>query len=267
MKIVANQTYAASSGTGAMISHDNCGVVLASLSNGGLHNLQPPSFNGQMLSVINIATGTASFVTGAILTGQGSGSTTTAVIPTLTNAQTIGGSAGTKNILGFVGLSTLGGTASNSTYALWVCAQGATSTSAVAGGSAGELFYKTPIYSQTYAASSGTGAMITHNGAPIVYAVLSAGGLHNLQPPTYDGQVLTVQNIANVSASYVTGAVLSGQGTGSTTTVVIPTLTNAVTIGSSGGASAVRAFVGLSTFGSTNSNSTYAVWSCSGIGL
>ena len=272
-KIIANQTYAASSGTGAMISHDGAGIVLASLSNGGLHNLQPAFFNGQLLRVVNIASGSGSIVTGAVLTAQGTGSTTTAVIPTVTLAQTFGGSGGNNYIKEFVGLSTYGGTASNSTYAIWSCTAAVgtgSTTAAVGGGVSGELFVK-EIYGQTYAASSGTGAMVTHSGAPLVFASLSAGGLHNLQPPTYDGQLLTIVNISNVTGSFVTGAVLSGQGTGSTTTVVIPTLTNAFTFGANNTTvtnftGRTMAFVGLSTLGSTNSNSTYAVWSCLNLG-
>ena len=268
MKAIANQTYAASSGTGAMVSHDGAGIVLASLSNGGLHNLQPPSYNGQLLTVINIGTGAGSLVTGAVLLGQGSGSTTTVVIPTLTNAVTFGPPTGQDAVRCFVGLTTLGSSNSNSTHAVWSCTGGmGVGTEAVGGGISGEVFFKTPIYGQTYAASSGTGAMITHDGAPLVLASLSAGGLHCIQPPRYDGQILSVINIANVSGSIVTGAIISGQGTGSTTTYLIPTLTNAVVFASSAVLSANRFFVGFSSLGGTSHNSTYAVWSCYGAGL
>ena len=116
------------------------------------------------------------------------------------------------------------------------------------------------VSGQTVSASSGTGAYITHGNAAIVFFQASTGGLHNLQPPTYDGQMLTLINVSTQSGSFVTGAVLSGQGTGSTTTVVIPTLTNAFTFSTGGVASKV--LCGLSAFGGTASNSTYAVWSC-----
>jgi hypothetical protein len=136
----------------------------------------------------------------------------------------------------------------------------------LAAASAGSVGGGAPVYNvawgQTISASSGTGAYITHDGRPIVFFSASAGGLHNLQPPTYNGQVLTIHNIANVSGSFVTGAVISGQGSGSTTTAVVQVLTNAFTFGSSGGLSASRILVGLSTYGGTASNSTYAVWSC-----
>jgi hypothetical protein len=260
MKILPNQTYAASSGTGAMISHDGCGVVMASMSNGALHNLQPPTFNGQMLKVVNIATGSASFVTGAVLSGQGTGSTTTAVIPTLTNAVTFGASSGSAAFRDFVGLTTFGGTASNSTYALWSCYQGGGGVGVDYGSARQTAQNLSYVSGQTVSASSGTGAYITYGSAPIVYFQASSGGLLNLQPANYDGQMLTIVNVSTVSASFVTGAVLNGQGTGSTTTVVIPTLTNAFTISTGGVASKVlQAF---SSLGSTTSNSTYAVWSC-----
>lgn len=110
------QTFGGSSGTSAYITFDNAAVVLASLSAGGLHNVQPPAFDGQMLTIVNRG-GSASFVTGAILSGQGTGSTTTAVIPTVFPATTV--SASGARI--FCALSTLGGSASNSTTAVWHC--------------------------------------------------------------------------------------------------------------------------------------------------
>jgi hypothetical protein len=271
IKVPTPQTYAASSGTGAMVSHNGMGFVLASLSAGGLHNLQPPSYDGQLLTIINNASGSASFVTGAVLNGQGAGSTTTAVIPTLSLAQTIGGSTGTDFAKQLIGIAAFGGSATNSTNVLWLCTGGATGTKYVFGGSAGELVLAPPMYGQTYAGSSGTGAMVMHGGGAQVFASLSAGGLHNIQPPTYNGQQLTIVNMSNVTGSFVTGAILSGQGTGSTTTVVIPTLTNAFTFGANNTtvtnytAREMR-FVGLSALGGTASNSTYAVWSCLNLG-
>ena len=261
MKIPPNQTYAASSGTGAMISHDGAGVVFASLSNGGLHNLQPPTFNGQSLKIVNIASGTGSIVTGAVLSGQGAGSTTTAAIPTLTNAVTFGGSTGQNYIKEFVGLTTYGSTATNSTYAVWSCVgAGGVGTTPDPAVSVVQRY----IYGQTYAATSGTGAMITHSNLPVVYASCTTGSMC-LQPPSYDGQMLTVYNIANVSASLVSTAFsASGNGTLSTTTANIVVMTSSYTIGSSGALSCGRIFQGLSTFGGTVGTNTAVVWTCVG---
>ena len=110
---------------------------------------------------------------------------------------------------------------------------------------------------QTFAASSGSGAMISHDNRPVVVCSLSAAGLHNLQPANYHGQMLTLVNYANVSGSLVTGAIISGQGSGSTTTAAVPTLTNAVTFTSLG----IKQFIALSTWGGSASNSTVNVWS------
>jgi hypothetical protein len=111
--------------------------------------------------------------------------------------------------------------------------------------------------STSFSTSSGTGAAISHDQQAVIVVSCSAGGLHSLQPAVYHGQQLTIVNIAG-SASLVTGFTTSGQGTGSTTTAAIPTLFPATTISASG----FRQFVALSNLGSTNSNSTYAVWQC-----
>jgi hypothetical protein len=112
------------------------------------------------------------------------------------------------------------------------------------------------VQTSCQAVSSGTGAMIGMDNNPVILASLSAGGLHNLQPALYHGQLLTLINMANVSGSIVTGCILSGQGTGSTTTAVIPTLTVATTFTSYG----KMQFIALSNYGGSASNSTVNLW-------
>jgi hypothetical protein len=109
-------SFSTSSGTGAHISHDNQAVIIVSCSAGGLHGIQPAAYHGQCLTVINIG-GSASFVTGFTTTAQGTGSTTTAAIPTVFPATTISASGFRQ----FIALSNLGGTASASTTAVWQC--------------------------------------------------------------------------------------------------------------------------------------------------
>ena len=127
-------------------------------------------------------------------------------------------------------------------------------------GGGAPVYKPTSVQTACQAASSGTGASISMDGGPIVLASLSAGGVHNLQPALYHGQALTLINMANVSGSVGTGCILSGQGTGSTTTAAIPTLTVATTFTSYG---ALR-FVALSNHGGSASNSTVNVWRCIG---
>lgn len=135
---------------------------------------------------------------------------------------------------------------------------------AILGATAGSIGGGAPVWKPStvqtacQAASSGTGASISIDGNPIVLASLSAGGLHNLQPALYHGQAMTLINMANVSGSLVTGCILSGQGTGSTTTAAIPTLTVATTFTSYGRLH----FVALSNYGGSASNSTVNVWQC-----
>lgn len=119
----------------------------------------------------------------------------------------------------------------------------------------GALVVRAALSQASATASTGTAASISVGLNPVVSVTLSAGGLHNLQPPTYHGQLLTIVNMGG-SASFVTGCILSGQGSGSTTTAAIPTLAVATTIAASVG----RGFIGLSAGGGSASNSTTCLW-------
>lgn len=113
---------------------------------------------------------------------------------------------------------------------------------------------------QTYGASS---AMISHDNAPLVLCSLSAGGLHQLQPANYHGQMLTIVNVANVSGSIASVFnTASGNGTLSTTTATVYG-NPALTYGSSGGTnsmSAQKVFVARSDLGGTVGTNTANVW-------
>lgn len=127
---------------------------------------------------------------------------------------------------------------------------------AITGSFGGGALVHRPSAPVTFAASSGTGAAIPHDGNGVVFIQASSAMSANLLPPLYHGQMLTVVNISTVSANISTGAVISGQGAGSTTTAAVPTLTASVSIG----ANAARAFIGVSNYGTTATNSTTCLW-------
>lgn len=85
------------------------------------------------------------------------------------------------------------------------------------------------LQAQTWAASTGT---ISHNNRGAVLVSASAGGIYQLQPPSYDGQQLTLVNLANASASIV--STIAWSGNNATTTAGCPVIEAAQTLGSSG---------------------------------
>lgn len=99
--------------TTGMISHDNAGLVVVNVSTTGIAlNLQPPSFNGQFLTIVNIGT-TGSIV--STLATSGINATTTAAVPVLDAAYTFASTASPI----FVGLAALGGTTTSNSALVW----------------------------------------------------------------------------------------------------------------------------------------------------
>lgn len=99
--------------TTGMITHDNCGVVLVSVSTTGIAlNLQPPSAHGQMLTIQNFGT-TGSIVSTVNTTGVNG--TTTAACPVLDVALTF---ASTQSLI-LQGLAQRGGTATSNLPFVW----------------------------------------------------------------------------------------------------------------------------------------------------
>ena len=116
--------------------------------------------------------------------------------------------------------------------------------------------YKVPAV-QTFAAST---AMIVHDNAPVVLCSLSAGGLHQLQPASYHGQMLTIVNVANVSGSIASlFNTASGNGTLSTTTATVYG-NPAMTYGSTGGISCNRVLIARSDLGGSVGTNTANLW-------
>lgn len=96
-----------------VITHDGGGLVVLSGSAAAVYKLQPAQFHGQMLTVLNMNAVSASLVSTVNTTGVNG--TTTANIPVLDGAYTIGSSG----CLQFVGLAQRGGTATNSLPIIW----------------------------------------------------------------------------------------------------------------------------------------------------
>lgn len=105
---------------------------------------------------------------------------------------------------------------------------------------------------QSFAASTG---IITHGNAAAVCLIASAGGLHGIMPPSYNGQVLSLINLGG-SASIASVLSTSGAGAGSTTTVALPVLLPATSMAASVG----RVLIGCVALGGIATNSTTAVW-------
>lgn len=100
--------------TTGMITHDNAGTVLLSISTTGIAlNLQQALSHGQVLEIINIAGTTGSIV--STLNTSGVGATTTAACPVIDAAHTI---ASTQSIK-FIALAQKGGTATNTVPFVW----------------------------------------------------------------------------------------------------------------------------------------------------
>jgi hypothetical protein len=100
--------------TTGMITHDNAGLVLVSVSTTGIAlNLQPAAYNGQMLTLAVIPGTTASIVSTVVTTGVGG--TTTAACAVLDQAYTFASTACPV----FVGLAKLGGTATTNVPFVW----------------------------------------------------------------------------------------------------------------------------------------------------
>lgn len=100
--------------TTGMISHDNAGLVLISVSTTGIAlNLQQASAHGQMLTIMNIPGTTASIV--STLNTTGFGGTTTAACAVIDAAHTI---ASTQSMI-FMALAQRGGTATTNVPFVW----------------------------------------------------------------------------------------------------------------------------------------------------
>lgn len=100
--------------TTGVITHDNAGVVLLSVSTTGIAlNLQQAVSHGQVLTLVNIAGTTASIV--STLATSGFNATTTAAVPVIDAAHTI---ASTQSMQ-FIALAQKGGTATNSSPIVW----------------------------------------------------------------------------------------------------------------------------------------------------
>lgn len=100
--------------TTGMITHDNAGVVLLSISTTGIAlNLQQASVHGQMLTIMNIPGTTGSIV--STLNTTGFGGTTTAACAVLDAAHTI---ASTQSMI-FMALAQRGGTATTNVPFVW----------------------------------------------------------------------------------------------------------------------------------------------------
>jgi len=100
--------------TTGMISHDNCGVVLLSVSTTGIAlNLQQAVSHGQQLEIVNIPGTTASIV--STLSTTGFGGTTTAACAVIDAAHTIASTQSMK----FIALAQRGGTATTNVPFVW----------------------------------------------------------------------------------------------------------------------------------------------------
>ncbi len=100
--------------TTGMITHDNCGVVLISVSTTGIAlNLQQAVSHGQQLEIVNIAGTTASIV--STLNTTGFGATTTAACAVIDAAHTIASTQTQK----FIALAQKGGTATTNVPFVW----------------------------------------------------------------------------------------------------------------------------------------------------
>lgn len=100
--------------TTGMITHDNAGIVLISVSTTGIAlNLQQAVSHGQLLTLVNIAGTTASIV--STLNTIGFGATTTAAVPVIDAAQTI---ASTQSQV-YLALAQKGGTATSNAPFVW----------------------------------------------------------------------------------------------------------------------------------------------------
>lgn len=100
--------------TTGMITHDNAGVVLISISTTGIAlNLQQAVSHGQMLTIMNIPGTTGSIV--STLNTTGFGGTTTAACAVLDAAHTI---ASTQSMV-FMALAQRGGTATTNVPFVW----------------------------------------------------------------------------------------------------------------------------------------------------
>lgn len=100
--------------TTGMISHDNAGLALISVSTTGIAlNLQQASAHGQMLTIMNIPGTTCSVV--STLATTGFGGTTTAACAVIDGAFTI---ASTQSIV-LIALAQRGGTATTNVPYVW----------------------------------------------------------------------------------------------------------------------------------------------------
>jgi hypothetical protein len=100
--------------TTGMISHDNCGVVLISISTTGIAlNLQQAAFHGQQLEIVNIAGTTGSIV--STLNTTGVNGTTTVACPVIDAAHTIASTQTQK----YIALAQKGGTATTNVPYVW----------------------------------------------------------------------------------------------------------------------------------------------------
>lgn len=110
---MATTDYQAFATTG-VISHDNAGIVLLSVSTTGIAlNLQQASVHGQMLTIVNIPGTTASIV--STLNTIGLNATTTAAVPVIDAAHTI---ASTQSMI-FVALAQRGASATSNAPFVW----------------------------------------------------------------------------------------------------------------------------------------------------
>jgi hypothetical protein len=79
--------------------------------------------------------------------------------------------------------------------------------------------------------SFATTGMITHDNRALVHISISTTGIAlNLQPPTYDGQLLTIVNNAGTTGSIV--STINTTGVGGTTTAACQVLRGALTLAS-----------------------------------